>query len=336
MQRENMRCPAKALCPAGPAGATGGEGENMQADAQGSTKKKRAVVVIASALLALLLALLYIFPRPTGSWPAIFSALGLWPREAPACPTVTFVDVGQGDCTLLRNGEHTVLIDTGTDGYSLLRTLRREGVGQIDELIATHPHADHIGGMDLIMEAFAVGRLYVSDMPPADETDAQCYGRMLEAAAAQKVEISHPKDGGILDIGGIHLEFFAPLPAAPDENERSLFVRAQLGGASVLVTGDAGVDAETALLSRQENMEAAILKVGHHGSSNSSSPAFLRAVAPDYAVISVGVDNAYGHPDAGTLTRLQNAGAAVLRTDVLGAIRFSVLEDGSVQRTVRE
>lgn len=308
----------------------------MAAGEKGNRKIKRAGILLASALLALLLALLYIFPQPNGSWPAIFSALGLWPQAAPEYPTVTFVDVGQGDCTLLREGEHAVLIDTGTDGYSLLRALRREGVGQIDALIATHPHADHIGGMDLVMEAFEVGCLYVSDTPPADETDVQCYGRMLEAAEAQDVGISHPADGSILDIGGIRLEFFSPLPVASDENERSLFVRAEIGGASVLVTGDAGADAETALLFRHEDIAADILKVGHHGSAGSSSPAFLRAVAPAYAVISVGVDNTYGHPDPGTLTRLQKAGAAVLRTDVLGTVSLSVLEDGSVQRVVEE
>lgn len=308
----------------------------MAAGEKGNRKIKRAGILLASALLALPLALLYIFPQPNGSWPAIFSALGLWPQAAPEYPTVTFVDVGQGDCTLLREGEHAVLIDTGTDGYSLLRALRREGVGQIDALIATHPHADHIGGMDLVMETFDVGYLYMSDTPPADETDAQCYGRMLEAAEAQDVEIIHPADRERFTVGGICLEFLAPLPDASDENERSLIVRAELGGASVLVTGDAGGDAETALLRRGDDIEADILKVGHHGSAGSSSPAFLRAVAPAYAVISVGVDNAYGHPDAGTLTRLQKAGAAVLRTDVLGTIRFSVLEDGSVQRTAEE
>ena len=288
--------------------------------------KKRLVGWGAAALILLVCLLLTLFPRPGGSWPAVFSALRLSEERIPATPVITFLDVGQGDATLLRDGAHAVLIDGGTDGAGLVRQLRRLGVGRLDMIVATHPHSDHIGGLDLAAEAFSAQRVLLSDLPPADEADSLCYQRLLALAADGQTVLLHPKDGEEYDAGDIHLQFFAPTPQAGEENDRSLVLLADVGGAAVLVTGDAGREEEMALLAAGRPLDADLLKVGHHGSGTSSSPAFLQAVSPAYAVISVGVDNTYGHPSPETLARLQDVGAAICRTDTEGSVAFRVIE----------
>lgn len=273
-------------------------------------------------LLAAGLLLLHIFPRPAGVWPGVFRALSLSAAWEPDTPVFTFLDVGQGDSALIRAGAWAVLIDSGTDGADLCRALRRQGVEKLHCLIATHPHADHIGGMDMAAAAFDADTLLIADRPPAEESDRACYDRLLDAAEAEGMEVIHPADGYAFSVGDILLEIFSPLPDGDNENDRSLLVRAWAGGVTALVTGDAEADAEAAVLRSGRDLSADILKVGHHGSKNSTSERFLAAVAPKYAVISVGAGNTYGHPTDQTLERLTAAGAEIYRTDLDGTIAF--------------
>ncbi|MCI8361046.1 MAG: MBL fold metallo-hydrolase [Clostridiales bacterium] len=293
--------------------------------------KMRKTGWAAFAVLLLISLTLTLFPRPDGSWPAIFAALDLSPVKNPDRPTVTFLDVGQGDAALIREGERAVLIDGGGDGQALARALRREGVGRLDMLIATHPHADHIGGLSQAAEAFGAASLALSAQPPAAETDRRCYEALLEKAAELELTLLHPDDGTVYQLGGIALEIYVPAPEAGEENDRSLFVRAKVGGGTLLVTGDAGYAAERSLLAAGRELSADILKVGHHGAAGGSGDAFLHAVSPRWAVISVGTDNGYGHPAEETLQRLRSAEAAVCRTDVEGTQRFTATEGGFIR-----
>ena len=234
--------------------------------------------------------------------------------------SVYFIDVGQGDCELIRtpDGQNS-LIDAGTNatGDKLVQYLEQLGVEQIDTLIATHPHEDHIGGMDEVVNAFPIGDVYLPKVADSQTPTTRTYERLLDAIADKGLSIT-PGRGGmtILDDDGIKLEFLAPnADSYADLNSYSIVAKLTCGQKSFLFTGDAESDSEEEMLHAGYDLRSDVLKCGHHGSSTSTSAAFLQAVQPTYAVISCGVDNDYGHPHRETLDKLNDAGVQIYRTD---------------------
>lgn len=234
--------------------------------------------------------------------------------------SVYFIDVGQGDCELIRTPDgQNILIDAGTNatGDKLVQYLEQLGVEQIDTLIATHPHEDHIGGMDEVVNAFPIGDVYLPKVADSQTPTTRTYERLLEAIADKGLSIT-PGRGGmtILDDDGIKLEFLAPnADSYADLNSYSIVAKLTCGQKSFLFTGDAESDSEEEMLHAGYDLRSDVLKCGHHGSSTSTSAAFLQAVQPTYAVISCGVDNDYGHPHRETLDKLNDAGVQIYRTD---------------------
>lgn len=233
---------------------------------------------------------------------------------------VSFIDVGQGDAILIQTpGGQNVLIDGGTtaDASTVENYLHSLGVTKLDEIIATHPDADHIGGLDTMIADFTVGKVYM----PNVTNDTEAYADLLRAVQAKNLTISPAKTGGSLQLDGeVTGTFVAPvMDDYPETNNDSAVIHLTYNAMSFLFTGDAEIPAENDMIASGADLKSTVLKVGHHGSSSSTSDAFLNAVKPKYAVISAG-ENSYGHPADATLNRLSQHGIATYRTDKSGTI----------------
>ena len=251
------------------------------------------------------------------------------PPIAPAIPigstSVFYIDVGQGDCELIRTpGGKTILIDAGTNatGDELVAYLQGMGVQKIDKVIATHPHEDHIGGMDEVVNAFPIEDIYLPRVAERQTPTTKTYERLLTSISGNGLQITQGKGGmTVLEEEGVKLEFLAPNSDSYSElNSYSIVAKLTCGEKSFLFTGDAEVDSEEEMVDLGYPLQSDVLKCGHHGSSTSTSDAFLQAVQPTYAVISCGLDNDYGHPHRETMQKLNRAGVAIYRTDEMGTI----------------
>ena len=246
--------------------------------------------------------------------------------SSPQLPLrVHFIDVGQGDCILAQfsNGE-TLLVDAGdaSQGSKVVRYLRNQGVRRIDHLIATHPHADHIGGMPEVIDSFDIGRVYM----PRTTHSSSTYERLLLALKKKNLSITEARAGrSVTSAGNMDVCFMAPRSTRYENlNDHSAVTRIEYGDHVFLLTGDAEAQSEREMLVSSEICpKADVLKVGHHGSGTATSAEFLRAVRPKYAVISVGAGNPYGHPAKDTLARLRKEAVQVYRTDLHGTIVFT-------------
>ena len=231
---------------------------------------------------------------------------------------VHFIDVGQADCALLVSGGHYMLIDGGNndDAERIVSYLKQQGVEKLDIVVGTHPHEDHIGSLDAAIKAFPVGAVYMPDI----SIDTATYRDVIDAVNARGLKVKNPKPGDVLDFNGLPVEVFAPVKEYKNLNNNSIVLRISVGETSFLFTGDIESEAEYDILEQGFDLDADVLKVSHHGSSGSSVEEFLAYTDADYAVISVGTVNKYGHPEAVTLKRLQSYGMKVFRTDKQGNI----------------
>ena len=238
---------------------------------------------------------------------------------------VRFIDVGQGDCALISCDGQWLLIDAGPPQASstVYSVLQRLGVTRLDYLVSTHPDADHAGGISGALEAATCGTFY----SPTTESDTRTWRGVCERLDRQGVPITIPSPGDSFSLGAARVTFLGPVRPARDDNNNSLVLRIDHGGDSFLFTGDAEREEESDLVAAGANLRADVLKVGHHGSAGASSPAFLAAVAPEHAVISVG-ENSYGHPTEEVLGRLAAQNARVLRTDRDGDLLAVSAGDG--------
>ena len=230
---------------------------------------------------------------------------------------VHFLDVGQGDSILLVDHDDTMLIDGGNpeNGDDVVKYLKSLGITQLDYVVATHNHADHAGGLTDVVEKLAVSNLYVTN---SKETSSS--KNLIAAAKAKNVPVSTPSPGTALSFGGSTIDFLGPLSVHEDVNDDSIVMKVTHGSHRFLLTGDMEAAAEKELLAQNLDLAADVLKVGHHGSATSTGYVFLRSVNPRYAVISCGKNNDYGHPHKETLSRLNDVGSTIFRTDLLGTI----------------
>ena len=242
--------------------------------------------------------------------------------------TVSFLDVRQADCTVIQYGSSTMIIDAGGNAgaASLVAKLQIMDISKFDVVIGTHPHEDHIGGLDAVINNFDVGTIYM----PKISNDTKTFEDVLLAIQNKGLTVITPIPGTNFTLGGdVQCTILAPNSQSYSElNSYSIVLKVTFNGQSFLFTGDAEVDSEQEMLAKGYDLKAEVLKVGHHGSTSSTSAEFLEAVSPEYAVIFVGIDNTYGHPHQETLDRLTAAGVKIYRTDLSGGtIKFVVSGD---------
>lgn len=238
--------------------------------------------------------------------------------------TVTWLDVGQGDAAVIQCGGQSMLIDGGKPEKSsyIYAWLQQHGLSYLDVIVATHVDADHIGGLPGALNYASVGTAYCPETTGTTET----FQSFVKYLAQRGKQITVPTAGETFALGGAQIQILGPLHRAEDSNDNSIVLKVSFGATSFLFTGDAERAEEQDLLNSGVNLQSTVLKVGHHGSDTSTSYPFLRAVAPQYAVISVGAGNSYGHPTEAVLSRLRDAGVTTFRTDMQGEI--TAVSDG--------
>lgn len=234
---------------------------------------------------------------------------------------VYFIDVGQGDSTLLEYNNHYMLIDAGDNSEEefMVEYLNSKNVNVIDYLIGTHPHADHIGGMDAVIENFDIEKIYM----PNVTTTTKTFEDVLDSIEEKNLSITEPVAGTEFMLDDIPIEILSPDIEYDELNNNSIVLKLTYNNISFLFTGDAEELAEYNILNTGYNISSNVLKVGHHGSYTSTTDEFLNAINPQYVVISCGKNNRYGHPHKETLQKLKNSNREIFRTDEDGTIIFS-------------
>ena len=246
--------------------------------------------------------------------------------------TVSFLDVGQADSIFISCNGKTMLIDGGNtaDGEFVCSYLRSSNVNKLDVLISTHAHEDHVGGLCSVGEEFEIDKAVIS--PKSHDSD--CYENFINTLESSGVSYSEAEHGTSFDFGGAKVEILGPVSENPESmNSSSVVSKLTYKGVSFLFTGDCTAEEEKEILNAGYNVSCTVLKSGHHGSDYSSSYVFLREAMPEYAIISVGEDNSYGHPGDDCLSRYRDVGATVYRTDKMGTITATVDGDGALTFT---
>ena len=234
--------------------------------------------------------------------------------------SVYFINVGQGDASLIICDGHSMLIDGGGKNQSdkIYAFLKNKEVTHLDYIVATHPDDDHIGGLAGALN-YADVDIALSSVANDDSQSFQSFKKYLDL---QGVLITIPKAGDCYPLGSSSITILGPIEIAESDNNNSLVLKVDHGDNSFLYTGDAEKEEETDILNTNADLKSTVLKIGHHGSPSSTSEVFLSVVDPVAAVISCGIDNEYGHPAEEVLERLKNSGIQVLRTDLQGDILF--------------
>lgn len=231
---------------------------------------------------------------------------------------VHFIDVGQADSILVICDGHYMLIDGGNaeDSDLVYSYLERHGAKHLDYMVASHAHEDHIGGLSGALNYATVEVAF----SPVTDYNTKVFRDMVKYLGEQGKSLTVPAPGEKFDLGSAKVEILGPVQEYDDTNNTSIVLRVDYGETSFLFTGDMETSAEEDLIDFGGNLQATVLKAGHHGSSTSTGYRFLREVMPEYAVISVGEDNKYGHPSDEVLSRFRDAGTQVYRTDMQGHI----------------
>ncbi|MFC7063711.1 MBL fold metallo-hydrolase [Halobacillus seohaensis] len=254
--------------------------------------------------------------------------------------TAHYINVGQADATLLEfqdNGQpFHILVDAGDwNSDNVVNYLDSQDIDQIDIAVGTHPDADHIGQLDQVIKQFNVDEVWMS----GNESTSDTYARVMDMIEVSGAELEEPRAGDTFDIGALEVDVLYPEAVTGQTNQESISLKMSYGEVDFIFTGDAETGDESQMINGETNLDTEILQLGHHGSSTSTSSAFLERVNPEVAIYSAGADNQYGHPNAEVVNRVQDAGIDLYGTDVHGTIevttngesyQIATREDGTI------
>ena len=314
--------------------------------ASGNIGAKNVNKPVFIAIIVLLLAFLLFFVlndrflRIDGipTWEDLYQGVGL---SSPVSAvegdvSVHFIDVGQGDCELIKTKNKAVLIDCGEKEYyaDVIEYIRSQNISYIDYVIVSHPHSDHAGGMSFILDEFEIGTVIMPKIQESVIPTTSTYIRLLKSIDNKNIAVEYAEAGKEYTLDDVKMTLLSPVQDYNDLNNYSVAVKLVHGENSFLFTGDIEKEAENDIMENGCDISADVLKVAHHGSSTSSQKKFINAVSPDYAVIEVGSPNTYNHPNADTIQRLENKEIVIYRTDLYGDIVF--VSDGSTLNILTE
>lgn len=292
-----------------------------------SVKQKRTLIVSLIIIFAISIGITVCENFNIISWKNVFNLAGVsdFTSESDRYDmSVHFIDVGKADSIYIKCKDKNILIDAGEKNtYDLVNEyLRRQNVKVLDLVIATHPHTDHIGGMPKVIEEFQINKLLMPELKEEVIPTSRTYEKFLLAIKNKNIIPERPIPGTSFNVGELIFEVLAPNKQYDDVNNNSIVVKMTFKNTSFLFTGDAEKESENDMMNNNFNLEADVLKVGHHGSKTSTSSAFLKKVNPKYAVICVGEDR-YNLPKKITIDKLTKRNIKVFRTDCNGTVVFS-------------
>lgn len=289
-------------------------------------KSSKKTQKIASAVTIIVIALVAaVVTHFTDFGEKIKENTGLSQKPASSAElSVHFIDVGQGDCTLVMCEGHNMLIDAGESdqGKKVVEYLKAQNISRLDYVIGTHPHSDHIGGLRAVVESdIKIDKIIMPKIPDEQVPTSYTYTKLLKAIINKGLTVTKADDSEF-DLGCAVINTYTPKKVYKNLNDYSVATKITHGGNSFLITGDLGKQSEKELINRGCNLSAKVLQAGHHGSRESSIKQFLEKVHPSYAVIQCGAGNSYGHPHDKALERISKYAEKIYRNDKDGTIVF--------------
>lgn len=292
------------------------------------TQRRSLLLSVAAVVICIAASLLLGQERFNEILDALFTQSGLSsaPADVEGDLKVHFIDVGQGDCTLIQTESQNVLVDAGErgNGDTIIAYLRAQKVERLDLVVATHPHSDHIGSMPEVLGEFPAKEMLFANVPEKLTPTSRIYEKLLDKIDSENIPVTEASPGLQYDLGGgAQITVLGPVSGdADDLNNTSVVFRLDYGSTAFMFTGDAEKASEREILASplRKKLRADVLKLGHHGSSTSITQEWLDAVKPHIAVALLGADNEYGHPHKETVEKLAKADIPLYRSDLHGTI----------------
>lgn len=320
---------------------------NYRSKKEDTTNKKvvRALLLLVITIIVLTIGEYY-GDGQLPSWSSVISEYleSVQPQVLDLSGTdiaVHVIDVGQGDCTLVQSEGVNIMIDAGENGKGkqVAAYLEKLGVEKLDWFIATHPHSDHIGGMDEILELVGADNVMMTYTSPQREPVKESYYQSaLNALEESGAAVVYADAGDVYELGSLKMEVLHPVYGTDfeDLNDSSVCLRISSGGVSLLTCGDISYEVEEELLQNGAEVDSTIYIANHHGSALSNDEEFIAAASPDYAAFSCSKDNSYGHPHKSVLDIMKKMNIPYYRTDMHGTIVFICTENGIEIKTEKE